>query len=1792
MKRVLVIIPLLLLLVQCAFAQISTYPWTEDFESNSFETNGWTTSVLTGSAEWGIGTGGTGYNNPLEAANGGNYNAIISNEQNSGDTAMLLSPVFARPNADGPIEISFYYANPKWSNDYDVLIVKYIDAENSSTLLIIEDYNDDWTLATIELPISSVAATFQIGFVGVPRYGYGFLLDDIEINVEGIIGGTPINTYPWSDDFESFSFETNGWTTSILAGSAFWAVGAGDAQGSALTLGHSGDYNAIISNSRTSGDTAMLLSPVFARPNADGTIKISFYYANPAWEGDYDVLIVKYIDAYNSSTLLTIENNNEEWTLANLELPVSSLAATFQIGFVGVPRYGHGFLIDDVELDFDETIVEETPIDTYPWCEDFESGVLGANGFTANIVSGSVNWHIGTGAVSDSYFDEAHSGSYNAIVNNSSHSSDTACLLSPVFVRPNNIDTLELSFYFANPDWSGDYYRLIVNYRDETGDSLLLSITSSYDQWTRKKIQLPVAGLAETFQIAFYGIPKYGYGFLLDDICMKEYEGTHLDVVDTDTYRQVGTGDETVTLPVETSSGYGYTQQIFLSDEMGGAKTIYSLSFEYSGNVTEEVQRNVKIYMANTEKSSFINYYDYVPYSNLTKVFSGVMTIPAEASWTTIVLETPFEYDGTSNLVLAVSDNTGTNTDDRLFVCSELEDFLSIASYSSYNIEINNTVYGELKDIRNNVRFGIVEQTPVLPAVDVEETSAYLQVGTSTTDGRNMLPLDVESNWCMSQQIFDSREMGGEKTIYSLSFNYLDNPNGNITRNLKVYLAHTDMDEFDIKTDVVDWTDMTKVYSGQLNIEGESGWATFVLNAPFHYNGTDNLIVAILDVTGSTEENPVLFACSNIEKSRAYSYSNYYSIIYDGFDHNYGSMYYYRSNIRFGLEYAEPSQYVVDVEETDAYLQVGTGNAEVAGVLPIKTNQKWSYSQQIFTAEDFGGSRTIYSLSFNYTGNTNGEFTRNVKAYLGHTQKDEFDLAGEDMLSIAEMTKVYSGTMHFDAESGWTMLVLDNPFVYNGTDNLVVAVVDISNTENSLVSFVCSDVIGSTSFAASSSYSVSLSSTSFIYNNCGLHYYRNNVRFGLEYVEPPAHVVDTIETAEYLQVGTAEVGTTGELPTNTYYSYGYSQQLFASYEMGGPRTIYTVSFNYSNNSYDESINRNLKLYMGHTSKYEFDFGNDWVSSNLVNVSSQNVLIEGESGWITFVLRTPFEYNGTDNLVVAVRDNTGDYLYGIQFNCSASEYQSAIYSYNDGDAIYNLSGEQGSIISSRNNIRFGLEYVEPPVYYVDTLETETYLQVGTGTHIREALPVNTAGKYGYSQQIFNAMEMGGERTIHSVSFNCITNDNSDAVRNVKLYMGHTNAFEFEYKDWIASDALTLVYDGEFTIPAYSGWITVILDQPFEYNGTDNLVFAWLDNTGTAHSERHFACTNSDLGNSIAVVRNFGAVDIANTENLMGNILQYRSDIRFGTESVTVYNLDVSANDAVMGIASGSGRYEEGSIVSVSATAYPCFRFSKWSDGVPENPRQVEMTSDISLVAMFENIGNDTLNYDNDIYNISLGYHQQNVEWGISLMPQHLASRPHLTDVLFYVDGEHSYGEYRLAVYQGFDTLPSECILRDTITVEINTEGWINFGFDTIDIDTTRALWVILSSESDYPATASTFVGAGYENGAWWNPNGTWTQQTYGSWMIKAVLPIEENGGSGEEEAVDIVSVANINIYPNPVNSYFYIEGVADGEPIEIFSIDGRMVADFKYNGDAINVTNLPAGMYVLRCNGYMAKFVKE
>ncbi|HQP02900.1 MAG TPA: hypothetical protein PK337_11440, partial [Bacteroidia bacterium] len=65
------------------------------------------------------------------------------------------------------------------------------------------------------------------------------------------------------------------------------------------------------------------------------------------------------------------------------------------------------------------------------------------------------------------------------------------------------------------------------------------------------------------------------------------------------------------------------------------------------------------VYFGNTSKASFSSTTDWIPVASMTQVFAG--TIPANVTanvWMELTLPTPFLWDGISNLVIAVDENT------------------------------------------------------------------------------------------------------------------------------------------------------------------------------------------------------------------------------------------------------------------------------------------------------------------------------------------------------------------------------------------------------------------------------------------------------------------------------------------------------------------------------------------------------------------------------------------------------------------------------------------------------------------------------------------------------------------------------------------------------------------------------------------------------------------------------------------------------------------------------------------------------------------------------------------------------------------------------------------------------------------------------------------------------------------------------------------------------------------------------------------------------------------------------
>ena len=130
----------------------------------------------------------------------------------------------------------------------------------------------------------------------------------------------------------------------------------------------------------------------------------------------------------------------------------------------------------------------------------------------------------------------------------------------------------------------------------------------------------------------------------------------------TDANVVVTIGDEAsnytyANMPVVMNYNYSLTQQIYTAAELGNmAGIITSIAFDYA--YTEPFSMaGMKVYMKNINKTSFDSDTDMVDLSDATMVYDGSFAA-SEAGWVTLQLQTPFFYNGTSNLLLCCYDPT------------------------------------------------------------------------------------------------------------------------------------------------------------------------------------------------------------------------------------------------------------------------------------------------------------------------------------------------------------------------------------------------------------------------------------------------------------------------------------------------------------------------------------------------------------------------------------------------------------------------------------------------------------------------------------------------------------------------------------------------------------------------------------------------------------------------------------------------------------------------------------------------------------------------------------------------------------------------------------------------------------------------------------------------------------------------------------------------------------------------------------------------------------------------------
>ena len=165
----------------------------------------------------------------------------------------------------------------------------------------------------------------------------------------------------------------------------------------------------------------------------------------------------------------------------------------------------------------------------------------------------------------------------------------------------------------------------------------------------------------------------------------------------------------------------------------------------------------------------------------------------------------------------------------------------------------------------------------------------------------------------------------------------------------------------------------------------------------------------------------------------------------------------------------------------------------------------------------------------------------------------------------------------------------------------------------------------------------------------------------------------TIGTGTNYSAGNSSAGTfvPGSVMGNTYYYYSTTQFIYTSSEMGSAKRITSVAF-YHNNA--GKLIGTLKIYLVNTASSTVSTGSPATTGTLVYTGTNIEIGSDTEGWQTFSLDTPFDYDGTSNLLVIVcrqKGTTGSPFFltnqGWRYSSTSPNYY---YMYRSADSPAN------------------------------------------------------------------------------------------------------------------------------------------------------------------------------------------------------------------------------------------------------------------------------------------------------------------------------------------------------------------------------------------------------------------------------------------------------------------------------------------------------------------------------------------
>ena len=916
-------------------------------------------------------------------------------------------------------------------------------------------------------------------------------------------------------------------------------------------------------------------------------------------------------------------------------------------------------------------------------------------------------------------------------------------------------------------------------------------------------------------------------------------------------------------LPTYSNYPYSLSQQIYTVDEMGGEATeISSISLFNTGNAKT---RNLSIYMVLTDKSVFESTIDWITVTENDLVFSGNVAFTTH-DWTTIYMNTPFAYDGTSNVALIVDDNTGSwnsGLSCRTFSTGGNQAIRITSSSTNYD-SYNPTGYtGTLMSMKNQVVFGI-------PSYDYTVTVSVGPDGGGTVSGGGLCfpnqPITliatpnegyVFSNWTkngtvisylsnyplsvtesaeyvahfqevvsgfvigdatysnvylpsynyysLSEQIYTAAEMGGLATNIS-SVSFFNTGVYSITRNMNIYMVNTDKTSFESTSDWIPVSENDLVFSGNVAFTAR-GWVTVYLSTPFNYDGSSNVALIVDDNSNSYNAYTSCrtFSTEGNQTLRIYgSGTDYDPYAPTGYTGTLMSM-------KNQIIMRWPCTITATANPSVGGTISGSGSHAYGTMCTLTATPNAGYYFLNWTEN---GSVVSYDASYSFT--VDGD--RNLVANF---------IEGESNCNI-----VFD--LYDSGHNGWSENYLVVDYGNGTTEQLTLpsgSSISYSREVATGSTIALSWISGTNTYQCS--FDVKFENGVPIYHGASLNAnFQQSLNINCAVATAPrtiTAVADPEEGGTVDGAGTYESGTTITLTATPNAGYSFIRWM----ENGT-----TVSSN-ANYSFIVSSDRNLVAFF----------------SLPLTVSATTNMASG--GTVT---------------------GAGVFNYGSTCTLTATP--------NEGYLFLNWS-KNGEVVSCNASYTFAVTE-DVDVEAVFLLLEGTF--IGQGESTNQYLPSYSYYNYTLSQQIYTPDEIGEAGNITTISY---FNASVTQTRSYDIYMVHTDKSTFTGStDWITVTEADRVYSGSVTITK-GYWTTIVLDTPFAYNGTSNLAIIVDDNTGTWSSSMACRVYNANGNQAIRVYSDPTNYDPFNPSGYSGTRYSVKNQIILGMETEIEQTIALSA-----------------------------------------------------------------------------------------------------------------------------------------------------------------------------------------------------------------------------------------------------------------------------------------------------------